>query len=318
MLLNGSSRTPLTDAIKREVRNKKRNFTICIVGKPQMRKSTTAISISLDLNPRFKLGKHLAIIKARAMLRVLKVDQKRGIAVIVLDELGVGMNHRRWFDFLNQALSYVMQTFGFRRIILIITVPYEDYVDKDARKLFDMLIEIVDKNDDKRYVIAKVQEIQYNAKLKRIYYKYPRARMRDGSIKKVERIKIQYPSKEIMKEYFEMSIPIKVWLHDELEKEADRIEKDKIHKYFDPKELAREVLEDIEPYTIIVNYQKQISKDLIATEKQIGDRRAKQVRAYVEKQLGWDRDRPVVEREAPVKFKVKVTKKKEKKKRAKK
>lgn len=309
MILNGRSRTPLSDGIKALVRSKKRNYTICIVGKPQMRKSTSAIALSIQLNPRFNVKKHMAIIKAREMLRVLKVDQKRGIAVILLDELGVGMNHRRWFDFLNQALSYIMQTFGFRRIILIITVPYEDYVDKDARKLFDMLIEIVDKNDEKRYAIAKVQEIQYNAKLKKIYYKYPRARMRDGSIKRVERIRISYPPKKVMEEYFEMSIPIKEWLHDELEKEADRIEKDKIHKYFNPKEEAKKVLDDVERFTITVNYQKQISKDLIATEYQMGDRRARQVRAWVEKKLGWDKNRPTVERESPVKFDVKEKKK---------
>lgn len=293
MLLRLDSKTPLADGIRRETRNYKRNYAIVITGKTQMRKSTTAIKLALELDPKFDLKKQMAVVRTLDMLKVLQRKSKK-YSVEILDELGVGMPHREWMKFLNKAMSYVMQTYGFRRKIIIVTVPYEDYVDVDARKLFDMLIKVVNKDDDHKYCILKVTEMEWNSKLKRMYYQYPRVKTPNG-IKRVECFKIKYPPKEIMDEYFRISNPIKEELGEELQEMAKRIEEKRKLKHFNPIEAMKEILKNHEKYTTIHAHRKYINRDLVATHFGIGIERAKQVKVLVEQELGWTKNRPMVD-----------------------
>lgn len=223
-LLNMESKTPLADAIKNVVFEERRNFSIIITGKPQMRKSTTALRLAIDINPKFNFERDFAILKTKEYLDVLNLSGPRG-TVKILDEFGVGMNHREWHDFLNQAMSFIMQTHGHEGLILIVTSPYEDYVDVDARKLFDAIIEMVRKEEEEKYALGKVQLVQYNQKLKKIYYRFPRGRFPNGIVKRIPYFKFRFPPDDIMKTYFEISKPKKEELKQELAKKAEMREK---------------------------------------------------------------------------------------------
>jgi hypothetical protein len=286
LLLDMTSRTPLADAIKKEVFEQKRNYSIIITGKPQMRKSTVGLALSLEINPNFSFEEDFAIIKTKQYLDILDKPSKRG-DVKLLDEFGVGLNHRQWYTFLNNAMISVMETHGHEGKIVIVTVPYEDYVDKDALKLFDMRIEVLNKNDRKRYAICKVEELQYNQKTKTLYAKFPRGRYPDGTIKRLEVFYIGYPTQEMLNKYFEISGKEKMLLKADLRSEAVAIEKEKIKKIFNPETYVEQILQNPDKFVKTIWGRKYVSREIIMNEfLGIGDTRARQIKRMAEERLG--------------------------------
>ena len=285
MLLNMSSSTPLADAIKNEIHRKRMNFSIIITGRPQLRKSTIAIAIARSVNPGFSMQHDLAIIKTRDMLEALDIGVKRGRAK-VLDELGVGMNHREWYSFLNQAMSYVMQTYAHEGMVVIVTAPYEDYVDKDAKMLFNMLIEMVKKNEREHYAMARITLMQYNQKTKKIYYKFPRGRFPDGTVKRVSLFKIKYPSDDVMDEYFKLSGQSKVELKKSLAREAVKVELKSLGSTFNPDDYIDRIRADPDKFVKEFHGRRYISREFIMNEfTGIGDTRARQIKGRAERLL---------------------------------
>jgi len=285
MLLNAESKTPLADGIKNVIFRQRMNYSIIITGAPQKRKSTTGVKLAMEIDAKFNLEKDMAVIKTKDMLEVLDMKAKRG-GVKFLDELGVGMNHRTWFSFLNQAMSYIMQTHGHEGKVVIVTAPYQDYVDNDARKLFNMIIEIERKNDKEGFVMAKVAEIQYNQKLKKIYYKLPRIRYPNGVVKRVAWFKIKYPSKEVLDRYFAISNEKKETLKNELVKEATIIERKGIKQHFNPTEYVKKIEAEPEKFVNDSQGRRYISRDLIMNEfSEIGEMRARIIKAKAEREL---------------------------------
>ena len=226
MLLRSKDKRPFVEAVKREVFNERRNVNILIVGKTQMRKSTLGIALGMAFSSHFDLKKHVAIIHAKKLLNMLKTEKFfRGMAVIA-DDFGVGLNHRQWFSFLNKAINYIVMTYGFRGIVFIVTVPYEKYIDADTRLLFDYEITVLSKNDSKRYVKVKIEELQHTQIKKevRTYKHFLRMQYPDSSLKRVESFLFGYPPQDILEEYFVMSNEIKEYLQHELNQEAEQIE----------------------------------------------------------------------------------------------
>jgi len=237
------------------------------------------------INPRFNIDKDMAIIKTKKYLEILDMKSKRGV-VKVLDEFGVGMNHRAWYSFLNQSMSYVMQTHGHEGKVIIVTSPYDDYVDKDARKLFDMIVEMLKKNDKKRYATARIAEMQYNQKMKKIYYKYPRGRFENGVVKRVNAFKIKYPPKDIMERYFKTQSEIKLSLKSELAKEAVSIEVKKTVGKFRPEDYIEKIRAEPEKFVKELFGRRYINREYVMNEFYgIGDTRARQIKALAEKVL---------------------------------
>lgn len=288
MLLNMSSKTPLADAIKREVFEHRRNYAIVITGKVQSRKSTIACQLAREIQPDFDINTQLAIISPKNFLKVLQLENLKRGDVLILDEFGVGMNHRQWFSFLNKAINYLMMTHGFRGIVLIVTVPYEDYVDSDARKLFDMLIETKKKNDNERYATVVVNELQYNQKLGKMYYKLPRGIFPDGIVRRIDAIKISYPPEEFMEKYFKIANESKLLLGSELTAQSEQLEREKVQKEFSLEHYVNEVLKNHEKFTKIFHGRKIIALEKIMNEFiGIGNRRALQIKTAVEEKLGF-------------------------------
>lgn len=246
MMLDMTKKSPLAEGIKAEIFNRRRNYAIIITGKTQTRKSTVAIKLARDIQgSKFDLERQLASLKPENYLKVLNLDGLKRGSVLVLDEFGVGMDHRSWYTFLNKALNYVMQTHGFRGWTIIVTTPYAKYVDSDARMLFDMMITTLKKNDKKGFVYCKVEELQYNQKLDTMYYKYPRGRFPDGSVKRLDAFRIKYPPKEVMDSYFKTSDADKKTLAQDMETQVKKIQKEQTKGLFDPKIYAEQVVDSI-------------------------------------------------------------------------
>lgn len=287
MLLNMKSPTPLADAIRRELVTKKMNYNIIITGRPQMRKSTTGLSLCLNVDKRFDMTKQMAVIRSDAMLKVLEQKLRRGQARF-LDEIGVGMNNREWFSFLNKAMSYTMQTYAHEGTLTVATAPYEDYVDKAARMLFNMLIEMLKKNDKEKYAVAKVTVMEYNQKLNKIYYKFPRGRFPDGTVKRISSFRMKYPADDAMGKYFAISGPIKESLKESLVDEATVLRAKESKRVFKVDDYVDKIEADPSLFIKELYGRRYISREKVMNEfrkEGIGDTRARRIKERAEERL---------------------------------
>lgn len=276
-------KSPLISGIRREVHNQKRNYAILIVGKTQTRKSTMGVWLAHALTDTFDMDEHMGVIKPTNFLTVLqKVPKKRG-EVRLLDEFGVGMDHRQWYKFTNQGIVHTLETHGFRGMIVIVTVPFQDLVDKDALKFFDMRITTVRKDDKQKYVKIKVEELEYNEDVKRQYRRFPRGRWADGTIKRLDSFIVPYPPKDVIDRYMTISQPIKHQNMVELTQEAKKMEVTAAQQRFNAENYITRVLEKPEEYVTEWHGRKMVSQSLVMNKfPGIGRHRANQIKVGAE------------------------------------
>lgn len=281
MRLKMTSKTPLADGIRNVLKgNQKRNYYVIITGKTQTRKSTFALRLAMDVSgKRFKLHDHVAIIDPEAMIDALKFEGLKRGDTIVLDEFGVGMDHRRWQSFFNRAMNYIMMTHGFKGICVIVTVPYRDYVDSDVLKLFDMQIETLRKHEKKRYVIVSPKLVQYNQNNKKTYMKYTRTVDSDGIVYVVDQIRAGFPPEEIMQQYFQLGNSTKEDMGHSLKREARKLKR----KEFLLDEYVKKSLPMISDLVIRHGSKKIVSAKLVENKFDIPYNRAMQIKAHLEK-----------------------------------
>jgi len=304
MLLDMSSKSPFSDGIRRIVLKKRVNLAIIITSaseyKTQMRKSTIGLALSYLIQPTFDMNKQFAIIKTKNFLDVLnREDLKRG-SVLFLDEFGVGMEHHEWRNFLVRSVHKTMETHGHEGKILIVTVPVKSYVDSDSKKLFNIHIEILRKNEEEKYAVCRVKILNYNDKVQKLYEKYPRGRFKDGRIRAIKEFKIRFPPEEIMEKYFKISDEAKLSLKYSLKDEVIKIEQKKIKTMFNPEECADYVISHLGLFLKERYGKKYIGMELVMNHfSGLGQTRARQVKAIVERRLnlsgGVDQNIPLIE-----------------------
>jgi len=287
MLLNAQAKNPLADGIRRETHNKKRNYNIIITGKTQTGKSQLAVALALGINPKFDLDKNMAVIDAGKLLEILK-DNVRKYSVILADDFGIGLSSDKWHSFMNRALNQIIQTHGHKRPVFILTVPYKKFVDSKTRIMFDMQITTLEKNDAEGWVRVKV-ELLHNRQIKNTiqeYRPFPRALFKDGSVRRIDSIRIKFPPEDIRKRYFEISKAEKEKLTADLMIANAEIESEKKRMHFN---LEGEIMKVMnEPEKFVTSYLGRYFIDKTAVQKycSVGGARANQIKKEAEKRLG--------------------------------
>lgn len=290
MLLLAKDKSPFVQGVRREVFYSRRNVNILITGKTQTRKSTISVALARMLCEKFDLEKHLAVIRADRLLQILKDTKFKRGWVVVADDFGVGLNHRQWHSFLNKALNYSMMTHGFKGIIMIVNVPYESYIDKDTRLLFDYEITLLSKNDSERCAKVKIEQLHHIEKrgTTETYKVFPRIKFPNGVIKIARSFKIHYPPEDIMKKYFEISSEAKNTLYHDLHAESQEINQRKARQNFSLDYYVEEVMKRPDEFKKIWQHRPLIDMSILRNEFQVGGKRAEQIKTAVEKKLGWD------------------------------
>lgn len=155
--------------------------SLMIVGRTGRGKSSAAISIAVETAKKVakvKGGKwqdyfnldNIAIITRDEIYRVMKKSKK--FSIIVLDDIGVGWNARKWQDELNQALNDIFQTFRTDNMLIIVTLPDSVLIDKVPRFLVHYFMEMEMSIFEHGITVGKVFEVVRKPRIDKIFYEY--------------------------------------------------------------------------------------------------------------------------------------------------
>jgi len=158
---------------------------------------------------------------------------KKG-SVILFDEPQISISNREFQSRANKIFNYLLTTFRHKNFILLFCTPFEDLLDKTARKLFHAKFRM--KGINKKTSTSRVcpLEIEYNSSKEKFYIKYLRIYFKPKnkqrySYRKLKTWAINIPSKELRMKYeakkqaFTRELNIQI----EMELDADNIKKQK-------------------------------------------------------------------------------------------
>jgi len=161
----------LTQHIKREL-GKSRNFCGLFIGRVGTGKSYSALKMAENLDPSFNIDR--IVFNIPALLDLAQKLQPGN--VIIFDEAGIsGSNRNSYMNTLNKSLSFLLQTWRHRQIILFVTIPDIAFIDKGVRKMFDIVLESKGVVKKRKIVKMAVKFVQVNFQSGKAYFKSPRS-----------------------------------------------------------------------------------------------------------------------------------------------
>lgn len=236
--------------------NQRKNFLGLISGPTGSGKSWTAISMALMLDPTFNAKR--IIFSFRNLMELINSSEKFSAGTVFMwDETQVDASSRAWQSLTNRLLNSLLSTFRHRNFILLITSPYADFLDSQARKLLHADFQTMKINFSSRIVRLKPHLIQYNPRNKKFYYKYLRVSSKNGPAPVIY-WDVPAPPKWIIEDYEELKMEFTSKLNKDIERQLTNLEKAKDPTKLKPlTEIQEQVLE---------LYKKHKDSSLVAVE----------------------------------------------------
>ena len=219
------------DVIKNRLEQNK-NALLAVVGETGSGKSYSALRLAELIDDDFNVSGKVCF---RPIEFVKAVQRARKGAAIVFDEAGVGIPAREWWSIQNRLLDYVIQTFRFKNLCVIFTMPNLNFIDEHARLLFHYVLETQFIDYEAESVVLKPFKIMSYSRAKKTYLVYPRLKN-----VVIRRLLVSKPSERVIKEYeakkerylSELYTEITETLEPKAEKDARSVE-DEIIAYFE-------------------------------------------------------------------------------------
>ena len=126
-----------------------RNLLFVIAGGTGSGKSYAALRLAQTLDKHFGIPR--TVFTPIELLELIRSPLPPASA-IVLDEAQLSADHKKWFNKTVETIRYITQTARFKNNILIFTTPDKEFIEKDARKLFHVGIEMKGNIDYKRKI----------------------------------------------------------------------------------------------------------------------------------------------------------------------
>lgn len=135
IILDPYSNIPLTFQALEGRKQQNKDTIIVIVGEKRSGKSYGAIKIAEKLDPNFDVDKQV-FFEPRPFVEFM---QTKTDSVCILDEISVNYNTRVWFDVQVKIFNQILTTQGFRKNIILMTLPTLHHLDKQALDLCHFL-----------------------------------------------------------------------------------------------------------------------------------------------------------------------------------
>lgn len=250
----------------------------CIVGREGSGKSYTALKLGELLDPTFTVDR--VIFDPTEFLADLRDENYEEGEIYVLDESGVSFGKRTWQSRDQVKLNQALQLIRNHNIGLIFTLPRLGELDSQTEGRLHTYFEIMAKEPDEyvrgRWRILDPDRVNMTNEV------YKQKPTYDG--RGVDTIAFTPPdSDDLVETYEEVKTQFQKEFYDEAIQEATG-DTDEVDEK-DPQNIAEKIRNNggVEQYIQEINNGTQVvlSKELIAADYNIGDRRAKKVKALL-------------------------------------
>lgn len=204
----------LIGRVKERIEKKNQNWIAVVTGIPGTRKSSLSLALCKLLDKNFTADN--IVWDMLGFIRLLKSGKVTNGSAILWDEGGAGAGSRDFMKLENKNLSKLLQTFRFRNLYLIFTVPFKDFIDKAARVMAHSIIETVYYDPNMGMVNVKWKDCNYNQTSQKWFYPYPII-VQHGRRTKVKRVWFSEPSEQLWNEYNDQKYKFNEELLDEME-----------------------------------------------------------------------------------------------------
>lgn len=278
---------PVFQDIHDKIYKRGENCIVIFVGKVRRGKSFCSLSLTRFIDEKFTIKRN-CIYEITKFFQLINEAETKECGVVI-EELGVKADKRRFMSLQNLIISHLLQTFAYKGVFLCLNCPSMAFVDSRFEPMIDYVF-IVDKaykNGDKLVKTRfRVKKYQHNPETGKTYKKLPRFYI-NGKLKIIRRITIPVPDEDTIAEYKHYSHIYKAKLGRELEdKINDQIEKDtpkKPTKTDD--EIIAEVLANKERYLGTYKGRPHISQPTIIENFGLGGARAYRIGQKINKIL---------------------------------
>lgn len=124
---------------------KDEHWMCCIVGQEGSGKSYTALKIAKMIDPSF--DEEQVIFDPADLLERLENDNYQRGNVFVLDEAGVGLGNRTWYDEDQIQINQALQLIRDHNIAVLFTLPKLGELDSQTKGRLQDVVEMIDKED---------------------------------------------------------------------------------------------------------------------------------------------------------------------------
>lgn len=259
------------------------HFMAAIVGREGHGKSLSAISMARMVDPEFDADS--VFFDPQNLIETFdSSDYGRG-NMIILDEAGVGMGNRSWYEKEQILLNQVLQIVRDENMGVLFTLPRLEELDSQTEGRLHALIEMVEVADDGSHASAKWKNVSMTRDGRgKEYKKYPRFRI-NGAKRKIRQIGIGPPPESIEEAYEQQKSEFQQQLYEEAMEAYDDGEDG---KKMNPDEVAQSVVDDgrVEEFTSIhpQNKSEFVDQDLLRSEFNLSVRDAKTAKKLIEKE----------------------------------
>jgi hypothetical protein len=259
------------------------NAIFTIVGDPGDGKSWAGLKAAEVLHPDFDIG-NVAFDIVEFMQLVVDDSIGQG-EPIILEEASIEASAQDWHSLSNEVFRKVLDTWRHQNRMAIINLPNFQALEKGARRRTDAIIEMQEAKPWKGYSQAKIKEVNYNNISDHFSTPFP---ILEG--KKRKYIRFTPPNEGLRAAYEKKKEEYTAELNEELLERLLSEEEDESESELTPQDVADDIIasDAVEEYISSNNGQRFVDRDLIELEYDIGQRKSRQAKKLLVKQLDLD------------------------------
>lgn len=197
MVLVKLDRPLMQEYIRDRLLKRNKNFLGCFVGSTGSGKSYSALRLAEDIDPTFSIEN--VAFKAKDFASLVQRDWPAG-SCLVWDETGIELSSRAWQSLSNRMIHLILQSFRFKNLAVLFTLPDFSFLDVGARKLLHGLFVTKKIDPVMSQVVCQPLLLQVDPRSGKTYFKYLRVEL-GGQLVPIKRLRLGKPSFELMRAY---------------------------------------------------------------------------------------------------------------------
>lgn len=260
------------------------HFMGTIVGREGSGKSWTGIKLAEVCDPSFEAWRVMFDpAEFLKQLKEWKANNNTKGKMVVIDEAGVGVGVRSWYEKDQILLNQVLQLIRSENMGVIFTLPRLEELDSQTEGRLHAFMEMMQKKPGDWVKFAYFENIPTRRGENEIYHKYPKLTV-DGWERKIKRLTVSPPSQEIAKAYEERKTDFQ---NQQYQNAIDEMEDD-VDDEKSVKDVAMEIADgNIGEYVSKhgQNNKPYINANLIRADYELSQNDSKAVKDLLERQF---------------------------------